>query len=905
MKTKIVPCLLLVLASSFVSGQEVRKADVARPTAPGETFEEIQKPVPFTDTELRVLRSASSLSTERLLELLVVYEKVENTAMMDALARAILRREPTHPDASRIQGLVDPEMETRHFGYLDEISKQVMAGKKVEDTDSVAVQASALANEGNPGLAVQLLEALRRNQYDKTSFPYLDDLAFAYNEAGMLDQAIKASEAILTEGGFSSESRIEAQKLLPSLRMRKRIAGISREAGTDMDRLVALAEKLYREKPTDHDVIAFRIESLDRARRYEDAVSFLEGMKKKAPRGKVWPYQITLAFAYFGARRHEDAITAFRELQKTPGIDAATRAEAENMILEIRVGREIELGMAAMKRGDMAKADAVLRTLERDYKLHPDTLGYRAILLAKRGKFQEAHEILQAAKAEATKVGLPFSQQDAIADVYLEQKNYIAAIGATREILEHPLYDEEMKRQAELKLHEIGVMQTLEAGYAALQDGYRSRARAILEKLQRSAPESLEVKIFQAEVALAYNQAATALDQITTLKSTSTEVPFPGQGTLGSALFATGDWEAAFDAYTEILDQPGFDPRDRSEAILQRRLLRPLFRPTLDVSTDIANEEEGDTYSSQATVSSGWMNDWRFVAFTHHDYVKLAPGFFNVTDANRVDGGLSVQRRFNGRYFAEVTAGASQSEMIYGARIGRYGNQGLAMSLGFMANQRSTESPSVQALDGRENRAEFEIIGPIGDRWLVDFTAYYRQLEIGGDSLGTGFGYEGSLDYVLITQTPTRAQVTIGYYGQYQRFDSVRTVPPSVRKQIRRAVVPQEQVRGALASNEEVRRAVPGSFGQEVLDQLVDPEANRQGVRLTIRKRIGDDWTVYAQVGGYYAFDDKRFDYTAAAGVEYYLSDDALIYAEVRYDSNGRTTSAGVLGANIGALVSF
>jgi tetratricopeptide (TPR) repeat protein len=407
MKTRYILHLLLALASSFVMSQEVRKADTARPAAPGEVFEEVQKPVPFTDTELRVLRSASSLSTERLLELLVVYEKVENTAMMDALARAILRREPNHPDASRIQGLVDPEMETRHFGYLDEISKQVMAGKKVEDTDSVAVQAGALANEGNPGLAVQLLEALRRNQYANKPFPYLDDLAFAYNEAGMLDQAIKASEAILTESGFSAESRIEAQKLLPSLRMRKRIAGISREAGSDMDLLVSLAEKLYREKPADYDVIAFRIESLDRARRYDDAVIFLEGLKKKATKGKVWPYQITLAFAYFGARRHEDAIAAFRELQKTPGIDAATRAEAENMILEIRVGREIELGMAAMKRGDMAKADAVLRTLERDYKLHPDTLGYRAILLAKRGNSRRRMRFSRRGKQRPPKSGCP------------------------------------------------------------------------------------------------------------------------------------------------------------------------------------------------------------------------------------------------------------------------------------------------------------------------------------------------------------------------------------------------------------------------------------------------------------------------------------------------------------------
>ena len=80
---------------------------------------------------------------------------------------------------------------------------------------------------------------------------------------------------------------------------------------------------------------------------------------------------------------------------------------------------------------------------------------------------------------------------------------------------------------------------------------------------------------------------------------------------------------------------------------------------------------------------------------------------------------------------------------------------------------------------------------------------------------------------------------------------------------------------------------------------------NRHGVRLTVRKHFGDEWAGYVQVGGYYAFDDKSFDYTAAAGVEYYLSEAAMIYAEVRYDSNGQNSSGGVVEANLGALVTF
>ena len=186
----------------------------------------------------------------------------------------------------------------------------------------------------------------------------------------------------------------------------------------------------------------------------------------------------------------------------------------------------------------------------------------------------------------------------------------------------------------------------------------------------------------------------------------------------------------------------------------------------------------------------------------------------------------------------------------------------------------------------------------------MEFAAYYQWIRVSGDRLGEGYGFNGSLDYIIQTETKSRPEVTIGYFGEYHRFDG-GSVPPSITKEIRKAVVPTEEVRSALATTEEVRRAVAGSFGTEVMDALVSPETNRHGLRLTVRKHFNDQWSGYVQLGGYYAFEDKSLDYTAAAGVEYYLSEAAMIYAEIRYDSNGRTSSTGVVEANLGALVSF
>ena len=894
---------LLLPAFTFPAGaQQPQKAATEKT---GEE-EEIQKPVPFSDQELRVLRSATTLPVERLQELLVVYEKLDNTAMMDALARAILRRDPNNQDALRARGLVEPELETRPVGYLEELSRQVLAGKKVEDTDSVAIQGNTLTTDGRADAAVKLLEALRANQYAGKPFPYLDDLGYAYSEAGRFDDAISAYEKIVTEAGQSSESRSEAQTILPSLRVKKRLEGLRKEAGGDMDKLVELSAKAWRDMPDDYDVTAFRIETLDRARRYDEAVTMLEAMKKKSGGAAAWPWQPTLAYAYFGARRHEDAIAVFREIQKSEAFDQATRMEAESMILEIRVGREIDLGMAAMKRGDMAGAKAALEKLQRDYSIHPDTLGYHAIYLAKTGHGKEAVDLLIAKKAEAQAAHLPFTQQDALADVYLEMKDYRMAIAATREILDDPLYDGNMKQEAVVKLHEIAVTQTIEAGYNALQYGYRADAKGILDRLLRFAPEDLEVKVFAAEVALAYNHAVQARDDLLALKRANPGGPFPGQEALGAAHFRTGEWDRSFSDYQEILNQPGYEPDDLSEAKKQSRELRQLIRPTATLDMEYTSEDDGDTLQTQATFSTAWMNDWRLSVFANEDWVSLPKdGYFEDTDTSRLDAGVVLQRRFAGGYFAEATIGGTESGVIYGARVGKFANQEIGWSLGFMGNQRSTESPSLQALDGREDRAEFQIGGPIGDRWLFEFNAYYQWIRVGGDRLGDGYAFQGALDYIIQTETKKRPEITIGYFGEYQRFDSVSTVPPSITKEIRRAVIPTEEVRSALATDEEVRRALAGSFGREVLDSLVDPESNRHGIRLTVKKHFGDEWAGYVQLGGYYAFDDKSLDYTLAAGMEYYLSEAAMIYAELRYDSNGYTSGGGVMEANLGALVTF
>src|SRR4051812_1453160 len=64
--------------------------------------EQVKKPTPMTEQEMRVIHSLGDLAGDRLAELLRVYEKTNNEAMMLIVARELLKRNPRQPDALRV-----------------------------------------------------------------------------------------------------------------------------------------------------------------------------------------------------------------------------------------------------------------------------------------------------------------------------------------------------------------------------------------------------------------------------------------------------------------------------------------------------------------------------------------------------------------------------------------------------------------------------------------------------------------------------------------------------------------------------------------------------------------------------------------------------------------------------------
>ncbi len=872
---------------------------------------EVQRPLPFSDQELRVLRSSASLPIDQLIQLLQVYEKLENVAMMDALVRAVLKRDPANAEALRIRDGLSPEQETRPAGYLDGLAQQVLKGEKVEDTDSVALQANSLVVEGLALDAMVLLEKLQKQQFSGTWFPYLDDLAEAVTETGDLARAEKLYQEISTDTRFSLEARQEATQLLPSIALRRRIAALREAARGTPVKLVASAKALLNEMPNQYEAIVFYIEALDKADMYEEAIDYLTVMKSKAGNPVGWPWEPTLAYAYYGARRFDDASDHFRTISASTAYDPVTRMDAESMLVEIKVTQIVMDGLAGIDQGQKSRAEGALARLEADFPNHPDTLGYRAVLLAKNGHTDEALQLLMAKKTEATAQGLPFTQQDALADVYLERKEFGKARSATQEIISDPSYDLAMKQEAVLTLDEIALAELMEQGSIALQDGNRAKARVILGQLQQMAPQSLDVRIFNAEVELAYNRVSEAYSQLAAMKAVRPvgSMQFAGQNGLATAQYRLGDLEAADAGFREIEHGWGYPMEDVFDAVWQRRALAPQLRANGTIDNAFQSDNEGAALTTQARYSSDWHRDWRFGAFTTMDFQWLdeASTFIDGVSHQRFEAGVSVQRRFSKGRYAEAHVGGYEDGVLYGVEIGKFSNPGIYWSLGFEGNARGTQSSSLAAINGREDRVQFQVGGRITDRWVFEVDGNYFWSRVGGDRLGQGYGLNGALDYIIKTETPKRAEWSVGYYAEYQRFKGRSSLPPSVRREVRKALQPQAQVKSALAANEELRGALPADFGSEVMDSLIDPETNRHGVRMTLRKHFGDRWAAYVQGNVYYAVDEKSVEYAASIGAEYYLSQSALIYAELRYDSSGRAlgTGGGVVEANLGGMLLF
>ena len=904
--------LLLLLALIFCTYVAPLGAqDEVGPAQPAtKEGEEVQRPTPFSEQELRVIRNLGTLPTDRLSELLLVYEKLDNNAMCTLLVRQILKRNPQHPDAVRISAELDPDEEVRPIGYLEQISHSLLAGRKAADPDGIAAQANALLLENQAADAVTLLEALKRTNYTDQPFPYNEDLASAYQDAGRYEESAVLYRAQLNDTTTGPQSRLEAQKALATLAVQQRIALIKQHAQASEQAGLEESARLMKELPDNPLVIAFRTETLNSAGQHAESIRFLERLKRRS-KGDTFPYQETLAFAYYGAKDFRMARSAFLEIVRGT-YDEEMRTGAKQMLVTLRMDEKLERGNAALKAGHFITAKTVLAELEKEFPKEPDVFAYRCMVMAKTGKADEALELLLQKRQAAADRGVLFTEMDTLADLYAERREYVLAISAFEDIINNPSYEVAARADAAKGLEATRQQQKLSKAYLALEDGSVKNAKKIHADLEATNPKDPDVQLLGADLKLSSGQPREALADYDRLKHQSGYgLPFSGQSGMAEAYFRLGEWERALAAYDEILGRPGYEANEVWSAQWERRNLLPYLRPGLTAETSVLNESEGTRYSQSLAYTTAWWNQWRLIFNARNDTLRLADGERLTLDgdASRFEAEVTLQRRFKGGYFAEATVGGAEDNMLYGARVGKFPSSGVgwgstAWSVGYAGNARADYGLPLQVLNGRENRIEFLAEGYLQPRVRFSGEAHGSWVHVDGEELGFGYGLSGSLEYIVQNETRKRPEVAIGYKGEYSRFKSASTVPDSVASQLKEK---PEEVRRALGTDQELRKAVAANYGREIFDSLVDPETNRHGVQVTISKRLDDRISTYLQGGVYRDFSDKAWEYTLAAGVEYWLNDHSMLYAEIQYDSDGTGASEGegAWQATLGAEVTF
>lgn len=858
-------------ASLFPLGKRYVMPDFAQP---GEGVEEIKKPDSLSDQEQRVLQSATEMSADDLNDLLQVYERMGNVAMQQAIARLILTRTPDHPQALHLLGGIDGKAEIRKPDYLDDKAAEVRAGKASSDPEAVASQAHALVLEKQSAQAIKLLQALRDTTYRGQPFPFNEDLAYAFADSQRWSEAEAVFTAALESSDLNEAARLRLNQQLDIVRVEKRIAAL--RAKTYADPIAALreSEALLKELPDHPSAIVFRIECLQYAGKADEALALLKQLKAASERSPAFAFQRQLGYTFQQLKQWDEAKAIFEELRDNPVFAEDARADARKAADASDISKRGEEALMTAGFGEWEKAEAMIAQLEREHPGDLEVLSYRCGLLARTQRAEEALKLLEEKRSQLGSSGKPFPLQDTVADVYLAQKKFDQARVAYQVILDNPKYDWAMRRRALDAPAMIRRTELMEQGFTALRDRRLDRAKEAARKLNDEFGSDLrELKLLRAEILLAQYKDREATAQFEDLKKTTPkDTPFEAASSLATACLRTGRAQEAVEAYRDILaHHRAYTPYESMSARWELRAAIPLAQPHADTVVAYRSEREGHATRADVTYTSPWWGSWRAQAFTHGDFIQLKSrlnGIASPSAEERYEAGVRMQRRITQTFAAEATLGSSQNDVLYGARVGNFIAPGLNWAASFSGNARSTESLALEALDARENRFDLAFGGALPGPWNLDVRAGANWVRVGNKNVGRGLGGSVSLEYLVQSETEKRPEITVGYLGEYRRFNLADAGSPYAR--------------------------------------LIDTETHRHGVSVAYRRNLNEFWRLQTQAAVMYSIDESALQYNAGLSLQHYFADDFMAYIDFHYDTDARSAvDGGAWEASVGVSKAF
>ncbi len=855
-------------------GEKVQYPDFA---APGEKREEIKSATLMTAEEKELLSSLNDQPTSRLLEVLNVYDRMENKAMVQAIAELIEKRSPNSPEVQRVRKSADDKEVVRKVDYIDRMADDVRKGLRVSDPDAVDAQARYLLQDRRAGEAAELLEGLRKTNFSKGSFPYLDTLASCYFDLKRWDDAITVWTLIKKDQRYGDTLRQRAQTQIEMIVLEKDVDKAREDTYANPDEAVRVAKVILEREPRQPAAIAFYTDSLHYAGHDNEALAFIKKVQSEWKGTTAFPYQRLLAHCEMNLKAWDRAREAFGAMVDDPIFDEAARRDASRSMELTDVARDGEAASFAAEQGDENEARRLIAQLNSKHPNDIEAAGFEATVIARLGEKDKALAMLQA-KKRAWTGPKPFPLQDTIGSIYIERKEYDKARAAFSEILNDKRYDWDERRTALKGTKDVRKAELLDVAYTALRDRRPSRAELASKQLRNEFGSSVpEAAILDAEIMLNANKVVQAREALETIeKALPANKVFSAKTSLASAELRSGQWNRSIERYKEIIRRPlSVSPAELLQAKWEVREAIVIAKPGVNATMSYRKDEDGRIVRVESNYQSGWMGSWRAGVFAHFNDITLknkADSDPKVRDTSFAEGGVTVQRTFGDMLAAEMLVGLSEDEPIYGARIGNFINPGLQWSAAFIGNARSQQSTLVEAAGARENRMVARLAGPLAGPWNIDISANAFWMNLDGKSIGNGYGADALLEYVLQTETPSRPEIGLGYVGHWQRFSS--------------------------------------QIGKQ--NALFDGNVNQHGVQLEVRKAITDHLRANLMASTYYAFDESSVGYAFGGGLHYYLNDNTSLFAEIRYNSESASASAGPGGkstgafeATLGASVSF
>jgi hypothetical protein len=861
--------------------------------------EEVQRAGAFSDAEKQILIRAQDMPVDKLVEMISVYERLANQGMLDALVRHLASRAPKHPETQRLLGLVETHEEVRDPGYIDRVIDKLKAGFKLTDpeADSVSAYVAATAKEGDAEESIYLLEKLEKTNFPPGQFnPYHAGLAYAYRAGRRYDESLAILESVIKDKRYSEPTRLEAEHTIPEVRLDKRIYTARQEAKMDFARVLDLSGEILAEGKSYPPAVDFRVECLTNAGRPQEAVELLQGMKTDWPAASFL-FLPSLGYSQLAAKDFDKAKASFLEVSTDPSFLPKTREEAVAMLGKIEIAKVIQQGTDALTRRDYKRAIEVLDRVEHDFPPCDEITSYKAAVLARTDHADEALALLESRKNAAAAGGKVFQLQDSVADVHLVRHDFAKARAAYDEVLRKPNVEPLLRLMATKGMESVKKEETIFNGYINLQWGQNKQASAKLEEVRRAAPADADVKLYGADVLIATGREQEAIAELEDLKNTRfSGGSFPGESQLGLAHYRLGELEAAYAAYSIAAEDQAYSQQEKLdllEAVRSKRELLALTSNNLGVEGHFLSETEGESFILEQSYESRWWHEFRAILKAREFFLKTnASSIIGAKDVTHEEGLLSLQRKFKKNWFAEVTGGASEKgDFIYGARFGQFFNSAFGWSLGYTGNARATDSLPLQSLNGRADKINLDIAARIAPRINTNFSALYQWVSQDGQRLGRGHTLNGSVDVTLVTETVRRPEISAGWFGSYSRYNTANA-DPALKSKVDTFMNGNAGLQGAPVNG---------------LDALLDPRSHREGLQVTLRKHFGKETDVYLQAGFYYELDDRKLNGIGALGVQHYIGDSALLFAELRYDTSGRggSTGGGVWEANMGARISF